>query len=138
MVEARQTRDAIDFAERSLALLDEGQFVATYKFAVLLGLMDVCLERTSASGEAPRTVSTAELAEKVIELYWPQVAPYEPLTAHPILRQNTGPHEAVIVSRVTRFRQQAGTEATGVLSKARNGEPEAYRRLDWSMRSRPS
>ncbi len=129
MVEITQTRDAIDFAERALALLDEGSFVATYKFAVLLALMDVCLERTSASGEAPRTVTTAELAEKVVELYWPQVAPYEPVEPHPILRQNTGRHEAVIVARVLRFRQEAGAAAGGVLSRARVNEPDAYRRL---------
>jgi hypothetical protein len=32
-------RGAIRFAEKVLALLDEGQFTATYKYAVLLGLL---------------------------------------------------------------------------------------------------
>lgn len=49
-----EDRGAIGFAEKVLGLLDEGRFTATYKFAVLLGLMDLCLEsgfglsRTSA------------------------------------------------------------------------------------------
>lgn len=42
------------FAERVLTLLDEGSFTATYKYAVLLGLMDLCMERASAKGDPPR------------------------------------------------------------------------------------
>ena len=36
--------DTIAFAERVLTLLDDGSFTATYKYAVLLGLTDLCLE----------------------------------------------------------------------------------------------
>jgi hypothetical protein len=35
--------DAVALAEKVVALLGEGQFTATYKYAVLLGLMDLCL-----------------------------------------------------------------------------------------------
>jgi hypothetical protein len=52
----------IAFAERVVALLDEGAFTATYKYAVLLGLLDVVLERTSATGEPPSVVTTRQLA----------------------------------------------------------------------------
>jgi hypothetical protein len=34
----------IRFAEKVLALLDQGTFTATYKYAVLLGLMDQSME----------------------------------------------------------------------------------------------
>ena len=40
----------IGFAEKMLGLLDEGRFTATYKYAVLLGLMDLCIENTTPSG----------------------------------------------------------------------------------------
>ena len=63
--------DAIGFAERVVALLDEGAFTATYKYAVLLGLLDVVLERTGRAGEPPDVVTTRQLAEKVVELYRP-------------------------------------------------------------------
>jgi hypothetical protein len=33
--------DAIAFAERVLSLLDQGAYNTTYKFSVLLGLMDL-------------------------------------------------------------------------------------------------
>ena len=38
-------RAAIGLAERILTILDEGDFAATYKYALLLGLIDVCLEK---------------------------------------------------------------------------------------------
>jgi hypothetical protein len=42
--------DAVAFAEKVLSLLDQGRFVATYKYAVLLGLIDLCLENVSSNG----------------------------------------------------------------------------------------
>ena len=69
-------RGAIGFAEKVLELLDEGRYTATYKYAVLLGLIDVCLEQTQSSGAPPEMVTTRQLADKIIELYWPQTVPF--------------------------------------------------------------
>jgi hypothetical protein len=55
-----------------LTLLDEGVFTATYKYAVLLGLIDLCLENTTTSGAPPDSLTTPQLAQKVIEIYSPQ------------------------------------------------------------------
>ena len=57
-------------------LLDEGQFVASYKFALLHALADLCVLRGDDSG-APLTLTHAEIAEKFIELYWQQCRPFE-------------------------------------------------------------
>ena len=62
-------RGAIGFAEKVLELLDEGRYTATYKYALLLALMDVCLERTQSSGAPPEMVTTRQLADKIVELY---------------------------------------------------------------------
>ena len=40
-------------AEQLLAVLAEGAFTATYKYAVLLALVDLCVERSTPTGEAP-------------------------------------------------------------------------------------
>ena len=40
-------RDPFAFGEKLLSLLDEGAFTATYKYAVLLGLIDLCMEHSS-------------------------------------------------------------------------------------------
>ncbi|RPJ84415.1 MAG: hypothetical protein EHM13_04410 [Acidobacteria bacterium] len=68
--------DLVAFAERVLALLDQGSFVATYKYAVLLALMDLCLEGTRRDGSAPDCVTTRQLAQKVVELYWPHTGEF--------------------------------------------------------------
>jgi len=54
VIEATDPRGAIAFAEKVLELLDEGRYEATYKYAVLLALIDVCLEQTQKSVRAPR------------------------------------------------------------------------------------
>jgi hypothetical protein len=86
---APQESGAIAFAERVLTLLDDGSFTATYKYAVLLGLIDLCMEGLSATGEAPQSLTTRQLAEKVTELYWPHTVPYAGLARPNVLRQNT-------------------------------------------------
>ena len=79
----------IRFAERLLSLLDEGSFTATYKFAVLLGLMDLCLEHSDRFGEPAPMVTTRQLAQKLVELYWVHTTPFDS-TEGEVLRQNTG------------------------------------------------
>jgi hypothetical protein len=55
---ARDGRDPFAFGEKLLNLLDEGSFTATYKYAVLLGLIDLCMEHSSSDGSAPTAVTT--------------------------------------------------------------------------------
>ena len=90
-------------------LLAEGQFVATYKYALLLALADIAVESGNDSGE-PLTVSTKSIAEKFIQYYWRQVVPYvpkiDPMSGQ-VLRQNTG-KQATIIRRVLQARQQYG------------------------------
>lgn len=67
----RNESGAIDFADNLLELLDEARYTATYKFALLIALMDLCLEQTQRSGAPPHSVTTRQLADKIVELYWP-------------------------------------------------------------------
>src|SRR6185369_868992 len=82
-------RDAIGFAEKVLELLDEGRYTATYKYAVLLALIDLCLEGTQASGAPPEMVTTRQLADKVLEIYWPHTVPFAVHAPAAVLKQNT-------------------------------------------------
>ncbi len=131
--------DAILFAEKVLALLDEGRFTATYKYAVLLGLMDLCLEQTSRSGEAPAFVTTAQLAERVVNLYWPHTAPFGAAHAA-VLRQNTM-GQAEIVSIIRRFRDRHLPDPHAPLARARAASPAAFesmvRSVEWKLVEMP-
>jgi len=114
--------DPIAFAEKVLALLRQGAFTATYKYAVLIGLIDLALEGYTASGMPPEAVTTHQLAEAVIRLYWPQVAPFE---ESGLLRQNTRGN-AEIVTMVAAARARFGGLS---LARARRQVPAAYDRL---------
>ena len=128
---------AIAFAEKLLTLLEDGRFTSTYKYAVLLALLNLCLEQTSASGAAPTTITTPQLARKVVELYWPQTKPFEAATA-PVLTQNTR-GQAEIVSRIVDFRRKHG--GVGSAWQARAQHAAAYdalvRFVEWKLVEMP-
>ena len=75
--------EALAFGERLIALLDGGRFTATYKYAVLLALVDECRAGVDAAGRAPRVLSGKRVGRRVFELYWPQA---RPLGAHRVRR----------------------------------------------------
>ncbi|MCY4399363.1 MAG: HNH endonuclease [Gemmatimonadetes bacterium] len=76
-------------------LMDEGSFVASYKFALLHAIADLCLVKGDDSG-AELELTTSEIAEQFIRLYWPQVVPYSASAEQPILSQNTGRQAAIV------------------------------------------
>jgi hypothetical protein len=90
---------SLQFLEKLLQVLAEGRRSSTYKYAVLIGLIDLCVE----SGEPPQMVTTAQLARRVVELYWRQVRRYQP--AADVLRQNAD-KPAKIPRLIRAFREQ--------------------------------
>lgn len=133
-------RGAIGFAEKVLELLDEGRYTATYKYAVLLGLMDLCLEHTQRSGAPPEMVTTRQLADKVVELYWPHTLPFGSRTRTIVLRQNvTG--QAEMISAIIRFRETHAPDPSVPRWESRLKSPDGYRRLvsfiEWKMIQMP-
>lgn len=93
--------EQVAFLRNVQDLLSEGQFTATYKFAVLLALSRIAIEQGDDGG-APLRVSTRAIAEHLIRLYWHQVAPYpSPVDAGSgsVLSQITN-QSAVILSQI--------------------------------------
>ena len=79
-------------------LLDEGQFVATYKFALLLSLADLAVEHGDDSG-APLSIPVSSIAERFILLYWGHVRPFPGRSeqgAPALLSQNLGRNIALL------------------------------------------
>jgi hypothetical protein len=125
-----QDRGAIAFGEKLLTVLAEGRFQATYKYAVLLGLMDLCLEHSTASGSAPRSIGTEELARKIVELYFPHTAPFGEAAPRVLMQnQHGGEKQAKIVTLIERFREEHAPDPSATLSRARRHDPPAYERL---------
>jgi 5-methylcytosine-specific restriction endonuclease McrA len=114
--------DQIQFLQQIQRILQEGSFVASYKFALLHSIADLCVRKGDDSGD-PLTLSTTELAEGFVELYWRQTAPY-PASEPSVLHQNTG-RQAAIVSRISEARQSYG----GSLARFQEREGEWKRLL---------
>jgi 5-methylcytosine-specific restriction endonuclease McrA len=87
-------------------LFAEGDFTATYKFALLISLADLAIEHGRDEGDVLR-LATSSVAAKFIELYWQQTAPYSNgrsgLTPG-VLAQNKGA-QAAIVNAIVEFRR---------------------------------
>ena len=135
---------AIRFAEKLLALLDEGQFVATYKYAVLLGLLDLSLENVGRRGEPPEILTTHQLADKVIEIYWSHAMPFGTGETAGVLLQNAGRTgaQAEIVRAIQDFRlRTAARHATGSLVQLRQLAAADFERLrarvEWKLIQMP-
>ena len=95
-------------------LLEDGHFVATYKYALLLALADIAVERGDDSG-LPLSIPTSAIAGKFITYYWRQAVPYTStgLVHGVTLRQNTG-RTAAILSKVAEARANFGGLLTDV------------------------
>ena len=94
------------FLSKIQRLFAEGDFTATYKFALLISLADLAVERGRDDG-APLALTMPSISAKFIELYWQQTAPYS--SAHAaatpgVLAQNVG-KQAAAVSAIVQFRQ---------------------------------
>jgi 5-methylcytosine-specific restriction endonuclease McrA len=133
-------RGAIAFAEKVLELLDEGRYTATYKYAVLLALIDVCLERTASSGAPPDLITTRQVADKIVEMYWPHTVPFAVHGHTTVLRQNTT-GQAEIVSSIIRFRERHAADPSVPRCQSRSAAPSAYeqlvRHVEWKLIEMP-
>ncbi|MGE0621463.1 MAG: HNH endonuclease [Pseudomonadales bacterium] len=121
-----RTDGAIAFAEKLLDVLDRGMFTATYKYAVLLGLLDLVIENMSLNGEPPGEVTTLQLADKVLASYWNHTLPYDAsLDAAAGLRQNRGKpgSQAEILTRIEHFRTRHVRDTTATYFTARVMHP---------------
>jgi hypothetical protein len=139
----------IEIAERVLRILDEGRYTATYKQAVLVALLDLCLERTKANGDPPDTITTVELAHKVCELYWPHTRAWSKGRNGIVLVQNSSGNEASrargggIVAMIRAFREEIElvSKSPANLPALRHAEDPRYIRLirsiEWTLVQMP-
>jgi len=88
----------LDFIAYIQRLLVEGDFSATYKFALLHAIADVCVEQPLLSEQSELVIELSTLADKLITLYWHHAMPFssEQSGESALLKQNTGAQSKVI------------------------------------------
>ena len=97
------------FLAKIQRLFAEGDFTATYKFALLISLADLAVELGADDG-AELTLSIRQIAERFIQLYWRHATPYstdKSGMATGILVQNLGA-QATVITQISRFRSLHG------------------------------
>jgi hypothetical protein len=96
-------------------LLVEGDFVATYKFALLNAIADICIERPlrlDLDSSNQDKIYYTEITEKFIELYWQHATPFDEVDGKAfILLQNAGA-QAAIINQLYLLKQQGVTSLT--------------------------
>lgn len=117
--------EQVRFLRNIQRLLVEGQFVASYKFALLLAIADLAVTKGDDTG-GPLDLQTSDLAEKFVEQYWQQCRPFEigGQATGVVLQQNTG-KQAAVISKITQM--QAATE--GSLFRFRRYNASGYKTL---------
>lgn len=90
----------LDFIAYIQRLLIEGDFVATYKYALLHAIADICIEQPLNNNPRDEVVIPfTEIVEKFLTLYWQHAVPFSKSEGHKaILLQNTGKQAKMITS----------------------------------------
>jgi len=91
----------LEFLSKLQRLFSEGDFTATYKFALLISLADLAVE-LGQDDSAALELSFKSIGLKFIQLYWQQAAPYK---GHAALVQNLGT-QAAVVKAITDYRRK--------------------------------
>lgn len=102
------------FLAKLQRLFAEGDFTATYKFALLISFAELAVEHGADDG-AQLTLTTRQIAERFVYLYWQHASPYGTgrVGSQPgVLVQNLG-DQAAILNAISEFR--AGTSASSAL-----------------------
>src|SRR5687768_12077662 len=97
----------LDFLNKLQRILNEGLFVASYKFALVLALAELAVEKTPAA-DGSLAIRLEELSDRFITLYWHQTAPFADGF---VLAQNRG-HQASAITLICQFRVHAPTLAS--------------------------
>ncbi|MEB0060103.1 HNH endonuclease [Variovorax sp. LG9.2] len=114
--------EQLSFLAKLQRLFAEGDFTATYKFALLIALADLAVELGNDDGQE-LLVTTRQIGERFVQLYWQQAAPYAATSVisnkPAVLVQNNGA-QAAVVNLVKAFREQtcAATAQQGMRNAA--------------------
>lgn len=97
--------EQLRFLQSVQRILTEGQFVSSYKYALLHALTDLAVLRGDDTGR-PLTLSIREIVERMAELYWPQAVPFDGST---VLRQSTADPPALLEDLQAARAEQLGS-----------------------------
>lgn len=101
-------RTAVEFIAFIQRLLVEGDFTATYKYALLHAIADACVESPHVSANSQLSISFEVLSDKFLRLYWNQARPFGVSCNGNQLQQNSNGHKQAAILSIISESQAAG------------------------------
>jgi 5-methylcytosine-specific restriction endonuclease McrA len=129
-------QEQVEFLQNVQLLLQEGDFTATYKFALLIALTELSVEHGDDSGKS-LDLDMIVIADKFAELYWRQTAPYTsdvPGTVADVLSQNLGP-QAAVINTLDQVRRAGADNLT--MARLERGWHQSLRSIARTIRNQP-
>ena len=125
----------LEFLAKLQRIISEGEFTATYKFALLIALTELAIER-GKDDCGPLVLAVSDIAEKFAELYWKQLVPYSATGSTPgVLSQITG-SAAAIPNRLAAFRAETGMHSLAA-ARLHPGWPRVVAAIADTLRKQP-
>jgi hypothetical protein len=114
--------DPLLLGQRVVAVLETGQRTATYKLALLMALLEHCIENLPERTDDALSVPISALAHRVLAIYWRQVRSFD---GHDLVQVRGSTGRITNAAKALRAAAQAGN--TGLsLEMAMLRAPEAY------------
>jgi 5-methylcytosine-specific restriction endonuclease McrA len=115
MSQSPTAEEHLAFLVKLQRLLSEGDFTATYKFALLMALADIAVER-GHDDVRPLEIPMRDIAEKFVDYYWQQTMPYKSAglghdnknSSSNVLRQSTS-SDAKVTMEIQKFINTLGS-----------------------------
>ncbi len=126
------------FLAKMQRLFSEGDFTATYKFALVIALSDLAVEQGRDSDVTLR-FSYTDLAQKFIDLYWNHTVPYARATAGTssmVLIQNLG-QQAAVVTAICQFRETTKISSRSLVQR-HHAYPKLLRKVADTVSTQPA
>ncbi|WP_104490833.1 HNH endonuclease [Acinetobacter indicus] len=103
-------QEQLKFLKHIQQILQSGAFTSTYKFALLISITRLAIEKGEDTGAALH-LDYLDIAEKFIDLYWKQSLPFQFNQYEPfIIKQSTG-KQAKIITEIQQAQQRFKTLA---------------------------
>lgn len=130
------------FLDRLLVLLAQGSFTATYKYALVLALIDLCVQG-AADGQPPTSVTTRQVAERFVVQYWLHDRPYGGVQSlyQTSTRAPGGDRaQAGVLQAITELKRRLGGAPTTPAQAQRldpAGWAQTLDQVEWTVASEP-
>lgn len=125
----------LDFLSKLQRILDEGGFTATYKFALLVALAELAVER-GEDNDSPLQLDIRAIGDKFAELYWKQIVPYSAAGQTAGKLSQIYGHAAAIPNRLDAFRTETGI-ASLVAARKHSDWPSVISSISTTVRDQP-